>query len=342
VVVLCLAAGLGLPATATPGQASETLDASNLRSWPLEVVASTGPAFTLLPPNQTGLVFTNELRPEAEANNHNLLNGSGVALGDFDGDGWVDVFLCNLNGRSALFRNLGGWRFADVSSQAGIELVNHEARAAVFADVDGDADLDLLVSGSGKGVRLFLNEGQGRFADARRTELEARTGSTSMALGDIDGDGDLDLYVANYGENTIRSGMQIATRVLGGREQVVGRYRNRLKIIEGKLVEYGEPDVLYLNEGRDGFTPVSWTGGAFRDERDQPLTATPWDLSFSVALRDINQDGHPDLYVCNDFQDPGSTCHFSMTVDFADVNRDGLDDFVVTDMVSRFHHLRMM
>jgi enediyne biosynthesis protein E4 len=338
------------------------LDAAGVRSWPLEVPPpSSGPGFTLMPPSQTGLTFTNELLPGPEAQNHNLLNGSGLALGDFDADGWTDIFLCNLNGRSALFRNLGGWRFADVTAQAGLNLTNQLARGAVFADVDGDGDLDLLVTFSGKGARLYLNDGQGRFTDAQRTELIAETGSTSLALGDIDGDGDLDLYVANYGENTIRSGMRIATRVVSGKEQIVGRHRNRLKIIQGGLVEYGEPDVLYLNDGRGGFTPVPWTGGAFRDESGAALTTAPWELGFSVAIRDINQDGHPDIYVCNDFQDPDrlwlgdgrggfrliarealrSICHFSMTVDFADVNRDGLDDFVVTDMVSRFHALRM-
>ena len=91
------------------------------------------------------------------------------------------------------------------------------------------------------------------------------------------------------------------------------------------------------------------------------MTEVPWDLAFTVVIRDINQDGFPDIYVCDDFQDPDrcwlgdgkggfraivreairSTPHFSMAADFADVNGDGLDDFFVTDMISRSHVLRM-
>jgi len=310
---------------------------------------------------ETGINFTNELVFEAEAANNNLLNGSGLALGDYDGDGWCDIFLCNLSGTSRLYRNLGNWKFQDVTEAAGLANTNMLARGAVFADVNGDGHLDLLVTYSGKGAKLFLNDGQGHFHDAQAAELVDNTGSMSMALGDVNGDGTLDLYVANYGENTIRSGMKVATRMVGGKEVVVGRNRNRLKIVDGRLVEYGEPGAFYLNDGKGHFRKMSWTDGTFRDESGAPLAEVPWDLAFSVVIRDINQDGNPDIYVCDDFQDPDrlwlgdgkggfraiarealrSTPHFSMCADFADINGDGLDDFFVTDMISRFHPLRM-
>jgi enediyne biosynthesis protein E4 len=314
-----------------------------------------------MPSSLTGVRFTNELSGEAEAANNNLLNGSGVALGDYDGDGWCDIFLCNLNGISRLYRNLGDWKFADVTEAAGLANTNLLARGATFADVNGDGKPDLLVSYSGKGVRLFLNEGAGHFRDAQATELVDATGSMTLALGDVNGDGYLDLYVANYGENTIRSGMKVATRVVGGKEQIVGRMRNRLKIINGRLVEFGEPDALYLNDGHGRFHKVSWTDGSFIDETGAPLAEAPWELGFTAIIRDINGDGNPDIYVCNDFQDPDrlwlgdghgkfraipreairSTPHFSMSADFADLNGDGLDDFIVTDMLSRYHSLAM-
>lgn len=211
--------------------------AAGVKAWPLEVPKGGHPGFTLMPGNQTGILFTNELFSWPEATNQNLLNGSGVALGDYDGDGWCDIFLCSLNGSSRLYRNLGGWKFQDVTESAGLANSNMLARGAVFADVNGDGALDLLVTCSGQGTRLFLNDGAGHFRDAQATELADNTGSMSLALGDVNGDGSLDLYVANYGENTIRSGMKISTRMVGGKEQVTGRYRNRLKIIDGKLVE---------------------------------------------------------------------------------------------------------
>ncbi len=354
-MLVWLAAGLagtgGVRAAEPPG----------VKVLPLPAPAAGAPGFTLLAPEQTGLAFTNLLLPEAEARNQNLLNGSGLALGDYDGDGWCDVFLCNLNGSSALFRNLGGWRFTNVTDAVGLANTNALARGAVFADVDGDDDLDLLVSYSGAGVRLFLNNGRGRFQDAAAESLRAETGSTTLTLGDVDGDGDLDLYVANYGENTLRSGMAITTRMVGGREQVVGRFRHRVRLMDGQLVEYGEPDAFYRNNGTGGFIRVPWTGGAFRDEAGRPLAAEFWDMGLTAVIRDFNQDGRPDLYVCNDFHTPDrfwlgdgrggfqlvprpalrSTPQFSMALDAADFNGDGWLDFFVSDMLARQHEGRM-
>ena len=335
--------------------------ATGVKSWPLKVPALANPGFVLMPSDTTGIRFTNVVLPEALLGNQNLLNGAGLALGDYDGDGWCDIFLCNLNGSSRLYRNLGGWKFQDVTEAAGLANTNLLARGASFADVDGDGFLDLIVTYSGKGARLFLNDGAGHFRDAQLKELQDNTGSMTLTLADVDGDGWLDLYIANYGENTIRSGMAVATRIVGGKEQVIGRNRNRLKIIEGHLIEYGEPGAFYLNRGHGDFRKLSWTDGTFLDEMGNALTSAPWDLGLCATFHDINQDGSPDLYLCNDFQDPDrlwlgdghgrfraiqreairSTPHFSMACDFADINRDGLDDFMVTDMLSRDHALRM-
>ena len=352
---------LGVLLCATPWAPAADSPEAGVKSSPLNVPAGGHPGFVLLPAEKTGVAFTNELRTEALLANQNLLNGAGLALGDYDGDGWCDIFMCNLSGSSRLYRNLGGWKFQDVTEAAGLSNSNLLARGAAFADVNGDGHLDLVVTYSGKGTRVFLNDGAGHFHDAQLKELEANTGTMSLALGDINGDGWLDLYIANYGENTIRSGMRVTTRVVGGKEQVVGRYRNRLKIIAGHLIEYGEPGALYLNDGKANFQKMSWTDGTFLDERGMALSEAPWDLGLTAAIRDINQDGNPDLYVCDDFQDPDrlwlgdghghfraimrealrSTPQFSMACDFGDINGDGLDDFIVTDMLSRSHVLRM-
>lgn len=319
--------------------------------------------FTLMPNASTGIAFTNRLTFEKSAANQNLLNGAGLAVGDYDGDGWCDVYFCNLGGSNALYRNLGNWRFADVTVSAGVALSELASTGATFANVNGDAQLDLLVTSCGGGNRLFLNQGQGRFQEvALPPGIVTRPGSTTMALADIDGDGDLDLYLANYGENSIlRTGGTISTRTVNGQEVVVGRYRNRVKIVDGKMIELGEPDVLYLNDGQGHFTPVSWTDGQFLDEEGRPLSEAPWDEGLTALFHDLNGDGAPDLYVCNDFQTPDriwindghgrfralpsdairSTCNFAMCADVADLNRDGYDDVFVADMLSRYHELRM-
>jgi len=66
------------------------------------------------------------------------LNGSGVALGNVDGDGWCDIFLGAIGGRSALFRNLGGWKFEDIADKAGVRAEALAVTVAVLADIDGD------------------------------------------------------------------------------------------------------------------------------------------------------------------------------------------------------------
>src|SRR5207302_11030241 len=112
--------------------------------------------------------------------------------------------LCGLEHNNRLYRNLGEFRFADITDQAGVACAGQFSTGAVFADVDGDGDLDLLVTALGEGTRLFLNDGKGCFAEARDSGLARQFGSKSIALGDIDGNGTLDLYVANYRTSTIR------------------------------------------------------------------------------------------------------------------------------------------
>src|SRR3954471_24497962 len=81
------------------------------RVAPLNVSKSGKTGFTLLSPSETGILFTNQLDYEKSQKNQNLLNGAGVAAGDFDGDGNCDLYFCNLTGANGLFRNVGDWEF---------------------------------------------------------------------------------------------------------------------------------------------------------------------------------------------------------------------------------------
>src|SRR5207247_7192732 len=176
---------------------------SGFRSATLAIPPGGKAGFTLLPPKDTGITFSNRLSDAAAANNRLLEIGSGVALGDVDGDGWVDIYFCRLEGDNVLYRNLGNWKFEDITASAGVACPNQFSTGCVFADIDGDGDLDLLVNSLGGGTRLFLNDGKGHFTEATDCGLSRKYGSTSMALADIDGNGTLDLYVANYAATKI-------------------------------------------------------------------------------------------------------------------------------------------
>ena len=336
--------------------------AEPVRRAPLVISQGQGEGFRLLPPRETGVHFVNQLSDQNAANNQILLNGSGVAIGDVDGDGLPDIYLCGLDGPNALFRNLGGFRFEDITHMAGVACPEDFATGAALVDIDGDSDNDLLVNAVGTGTRLFLNNGKARFEEKKESGLLRRFGATSMALADVDGDGDLDLYVANYRTTTIRT-TGFALLNVGGRKMIRPEDRNDLEMTsEGKVLEHGEPHGFYLNAGAGAFQRVSWLEGAFLDDEGRPIKATPRDWGLTAMFRDINRDGNPDLYVCNDFHSPDriwlgdgrgrfraigrfalrNTSTFSMGVDFADVDRDGRDDIFVSDMLDARRERRMM
>src|SRR5204862_1015120 len=101
-----------------------------------------------------------------------------------DGDGWCDLYFCGMEGRNALYRNLGNWRFEDVTASAGVACEGQYSTGAALVDVDGDGALDLLVNALGGGTRLFLNDGKGHFQEAGDAGLIRKFGSMSMALAD--------------------------------------------------------------------------------------------------------------------------------------------------------------
>lgn len=335
------------------------------RRAPLPVPANGQTGFKLLSQAETGIRFTNTLSFKRAGENQNLMSGAGVAVGDVDGDGLPDIYFCNVEGRNALYRNLGNFQFEDITDQAGVACEHMDSVGAMFADLNGDGHLDLYVTSSGGPNAYFVNDGTGKFTDQVQSAglVQMKLGGTTPAVADIDGDGHLDLFVANYGEYTIlRGGADIGFSTdHTGKTVIRGRHSRRLIMENGLISELGDTNFVFRNNGNHTFTRLNWTDGTFLDSAGEPVKKAPLEMTLTVMFRDLNGDGHPDIYECNDFQGPDriwindgqgrfreidqlafrSQSAFSMGVSFADINHDGLDDILVVDMLSRFHDLRM-
>jgi hypothetical protein len=352
--------------------------------------------FTLMPPKETQVDFKNNLSDNESIRNQILNGGSGVAAGDFNQDGLCDLYFCQLEGPNALYQNLGNWKFKNVTQEVSLEntdisCAKQYSTGATFADIDGDGNLDLIVTSLESTNRCFLNNGKGKFSEvSTQVGFNTNLGSTSIALADMDNDGDLDLYITNYRTSTYKDfgGDLLLHMNEKGHLIVPPHYKDRLcidgeitlnKTEDGRYVipenikrqltsggsalrEYGEVDLVYFNDGKGNFTPLSFLSGSFLDETGKILQETPKDWGLAVMLRDMNDDRHPDIYVCNDFWTPDriwinqgngtfqaidplavrNISATSMGVDFADIDRDGDYDYFVVDMLSQEHKRRKM
>ena len=374
--VVCILATGGFLAQPAPAAETATGKNSGYQSTPLKVPTKGGNGFIDMQSRWTGINFTNVVSNQTMKEHRTLMN-AGLAAGDVNGDGLSDLYLCSVNGPNALYLNRGNWKFEEAAEKAGVACAGQLSMGAVFADVDGDGDLDLLVLGYGGPNRLFLNDGKGRFTeDLTFPGRQSKHGSVSAAFADIDGNGTLDLYIANHRFHTaadLKTSAQLfdwikpeMDKFKAGKkpsQEFLEWFTPSYKEIDGRMVEdaleNGEPDVLYLNDGKGHFRDVTDEAGRWRNEDGEPM-GMPLDWSLAVQFRDLNGDGVPDLYVCCDFHSPDrlwlndGTGHFrlapklalrhssnaSMGVDFADINRDGFLDFFTVEMLSRDHARR--
>jgi hypothetical protein len=218
-------------------------------------------------------------------------SGNGVALIDYDGDGLLDIYLVTaaeltparerVAHRNTLYRNLGGWRFADVSAKAGVDAAAW-GNGVCAGDADGDGLLDLYVTNWGPNF-LYRNRGNGTFEEiAAGAGVAAGGWSTGCAFFDADGDGDLDLYVARYVRTTW-------DEVVRAQRTLV--WRNGPKIMVGPQGLPGEPDLFFENLG----------GGRFRDATAAAgLADGAGAYGFGVLTTDYDGDGRVDVFVAND------------------------------------------
>jgi enediyne biosynthesis protein E4 len=259
-------------------------------------------------------------------------HGTGISVADVDGDAIEDLYFVNQLGGSELWKNLGGGKFTNITSAAGVALANKISVASSFADVDNDGDQDLFVTTVRGGNVLFENDGRGRFKNVSRAAGVDYVGHSSGAVFfDYDNDGLLDLYVCNVGRYTTNE---------KGRG---GAYVGVTDAFSGHLHgDRAERSILYRNLGRNRFRNVTDEAG---------LGPAGWSGDASVG--DVNGDGRPDLYVLNmqgadhyyenvggrTFADKTSqyfprTPWGSMGIKFFDYDNDGRADLLITDMHS--------
>ncbi len=292
--------------------------------------------FTLLPSSETGVTFTNTVE---ENNTLNILtyeylyNGGGVASGDFNNDGWIDLFFTGNKVENKLYLNKGNWTFEDITITAGVKGKAPWKTGVALVDVNEDGLLDIYINTSGPGNEqehcneLYINQG-GKIPqfkeEASQYNLDAcGTYSTQASFFDYDKDGDLDMFLLNHARLTYNP------------------FFNTRKLRSLRHPQYGNR--LYRNDNGK-FTDVSqlaWIHGSGVN------------FGLGISISDVNGDSWPDIYVTNDYEEQDffylnqhdgtfrevlkkSFRHISrngMGSDIADYNNDGLPDVMVVDML---------
>jgi hypothetical protein len=296
----------------------------------------------------SGIAFRHESAPTTQKYLIETMGG-GVALLDYDGDGWLDVFFTNgaaladpmVKGGvpdktwprygNRLYRNDRGLRFSDVTEAAGLASARGYGMGAAAADFDGDGRTDLYVTNYGDNI-LYRNLG-GRFEDVTARAGAAVGGwSTSAAFLDYDSDGRLDLFVCRYVDWSFAHNPYCGQRRAGYREYCHPRTFG------------GATSVLLRNLG----------GGSFQDVSEATGLAGLKAKALGVAFADLDGDRRPEIYVANDsepalllklgddgrFRDRAASAGVAfnqdgvavagMGADLADYDNDGRPDVFVT------------
>jgi hypothetical protein len=286
----------------------------------------------LISPKTSGIDFENELK-ETEAFNvlsyEYLYNGGGVAAGDINNDGLIDLYFTANMKADRLFLNLGNLRFKDITKQAKIFSDVPWKTGVTMADVNADGWLDIYVCYSGNGDtrsrrnKLYINKGDLTFEEsAKKFGLDDSGYSTQAAFFDYDRDGDLDMYLVNH-----------------------------------NIKDYKEVELVYVKATYDSLAAdrlYKNDNGFFKDVSNEAgITGNPISFGLGISIADINKDGWPDIYVANDyrehdylyinnkdgtFKEQVKEClqhisEFSMGNDIADFNNDALPDIYTVDML---------
>ncbi len=290
-------------------------------------------AFKSILSDHSGIAFSNDLVYTENLNAYtyrNFYNGGGVALGDINNDGLLDIYFSGNQVDNKLYLNKGNFVFEDITQTAGVACQSVWSTGVSMADVNGDGLLDIYVCKSGppqRGIRhneLFINNGDLTFTESSKAWGVDHEGlSIHAVFFDFDNDGDLDFYLLNNSNRSVgvfdlKKGQREVRDDFGGNK-------------------------FYRNEG-DHFVEISKQAGIF---------SSAIGFGLGVSVSDVNKDGWMDIYVANDFFERdyfyinngdgtfrevlervlNETSMGSMGVDIADLNNDSYPEIYVTEML---------
>ncbi|MEP6675662.1 MAG: CRTAC1 family protein [Ferruginibacter sp.] len=293
------------------------------------------PVFKKIAPSESGIDFTNIVDENYQKNYFDsfayVYNGAGVATGDFNNDGLMDIYFTGNEVPDKLYINEGKMKFKDITASAGVAGGSGWKNGVTLIDINNDGFLDIYIckggyrdSDSERRNFLYINQGNLTFKEeAKEYGLDDDGYSMQAAFFDMDNDNDLDLYISSRPDSFYLG----LSKMVSGKRNPPEKCRNK----------------LYRNDN-----------GKFTEIGVQAGIGNTYGYALGIVTADLNNDGYQDIFLSNDYADndyifinqkdgtfkdevKSMTNHlslFSMGADIADLNNDGYEDILVMEMLS--------